>query len=85
MSAMPFYKLGSELQRLSDSATWKHYLALHPRVKVGFHHAPNGVLLLTLTDRALGHHGVIKYAKNTTELLEVAHLALWEQGEIEVL
>jgi hypothetical protein len=83
--AMSFYKLGNDLQRLSESVTWAHYLKFHPQAKVGFHHAKNGVLFLTLTDRALGHHGVIKYAKNATELLEVAHLALWEQGEIEML
>jgi hypothetical protein len=85
MSATPFYKLGHDLARLSDSQTWAHYTRLHPQTKIGFLHTPDGRLFLTLTDRALGHHGVLKYADNVNELLEVAHDALFREGEIEVL
>jgi hypothetical protein len=74
-------QLGYELQKISDSATWAHYVAFHPGSKVGFCHH-NDRLLLTLVSPV--NHGVIKYADNADELLEVAHLALWEQGEIEV-
>lgn len=77
--------LGYDLQRLSDSATWAHYVRLHPQTKIGFLHTSNGQFYLTLTDRALGHHGVLRYADNVTELLEVAHDALFREGEIEVI
>jgi hypothetical protein len=85
MSATPFYKLGYDLARLSDSLTWAHYVRLHPQTKIGFLHAGDGRLYLTLTDRALGHRGVLRYADNVTQLLEVAHDALFREGEIEIL
>jgi hypothetical protein len=85
MAASQFYKLGSDLARLSDSETWAHYVRLHPQTKIGFLHAASGQLYLMLTDRALGHNGVLRYADNVTELLEVAHDALFREGEIEVL
>jgi hypothetical protein len=75
-------QLGIELQKISDSATWATYVAFHPGSKVGFcHHNDN--LLLTLVSPI--NNGVIKYAGNAQELLEVAHLALFEMGEVEVL
>jgi hypothetical protein len=83
--ATSFYKLGVDLARLSDSLTWANYMRLHPKTKIGFTHGMDGRLYLTLTDRALGHHGVLRYAENVTELLEVAHDALFREGEIEVL
>jgi hypothetical protein len=85
MSANSSYKLGRDLQRLSESSTWAHYLKLHPDVKIGFAHRPDGRILLTVTNAVLGHHGVIRYADNAQELIEVAHDALFREGEIEVL
>ena len=72
------------MQRISESLTWQHYMALHPQTKIGFVHDHSGILLFTLTDRALGHHGVIKYASSAQELIEVAFDALLREGEIEV-
>lgn len=76
--------LGRDLQRISESLTWQHYLQLHPQTKIGFVHDNDGRVLFTLTDRALGHHGVIKYASGAQELIEVAFDALLREGEIEV-
>jgi hypothetical protein len=82
MSAKSSLQLGIELQKISDSATWATYVSFHPGSKVGFCHH-NERLLLTLVSPI--NHGIIKYADNAQELLEVAHLALFEMGEIEVL
>lgn len=83
MSARPFYQLGRDLQRLSESLTFAHYRKLHPQVRIGFTHQGDK-LYFTLTDAALGHRGVIKYADTAQELIEVAHDALFREGEIEV-
>jgi hypothetical protein len=84
MAANSSLQLGIEMQRISDSITWKTYVEQHPRAKVGFCHH-NGVLLLTLIDRHLGHAGVLKYANNAQELLECAADALFRDGHLELL
>jgi hypothetical protein len=84
MSRRSTLQLGFEMQRISESLTWKEYTSHHPLTKVGFCHH-DGRVLFTLIDHALGHDGVVKYADNAHELLEIAHLALWEEGYIEVL
>ena len=84
MSAKQSYQLGYDLQRLSESLTFAHYRKLHPQVRIGFTHRGDQVFF-TLTDAALGHRGVIKYADNVQELIEVAHDALLREGEIEVI
>jgi hypothetical protein len=85
MSAKPdSIRLGFELQKISESATWAHYVRLHPHARVGFCYH-NDTLLLTLLNPGLGHLGIVKYASNAAQLIEVAHLALFEMGEIEVL
>jgi hypothetical protein len=85
MQATGFYQLGRDLQRLSESLTFAHYRKLHPQTKIGFFHGPDGRVYFTLTDRALGHHGVIKYASSAQEIIEVAHDALFREGLVEVL
>ncbi|MFL6307519.1 MAG: hypothetical protein ACJ72H_28645 [Candidatus Sulfotelmatobacter sp.] len=82
MSATPFYQLGRELQRISESLTFAHYKQLHPHVRIGFTHR-EGRVYFTLTDGALGHRGVIKYADNAQEIIECAFDALFREGEIE--
>jgi hypothetical protein len=82
MSAMPFYQLGRELQRISESLTFAHYKKLHPQARIGFAHR-EGRVYFTLTDAALGHRGVIKYADNAQEIIECAFDALFREGEIE--
>jgi hypothetical protein len=83
MSATAFYQLGRDLQRISESLTFARYRKLHPQVRIGFAHHEDR-LYFTLTDAALGHNGVIKYANTIQELIEVAHDALFREGEIEV-
>lgn len=83
MSAKQFYQLGRDLQRISESITFAHYKRLHPQVRIGFAHRGDEVYF-TLTDAALGHRGVIRYAETAHELIEVAHDALFREGEIEV-
>jgi predicted MarR family transcription regulator len=60
-------------------------MRLHPQTKIGFLHSADGKHYLTLHNTALGHRGVVRYADNVRELLEIAHDALFREGEIEVL
>jgi len=82
MTATPFYQLGRDLQRISESLTFAHYRKLHPQTRIGFTHR-DGRLYFILTDGALGHRGVIKYADNAQEIIECAYDALFREGEIE--
>ena len=84
MASSKFYSLGSDLQLISDSATWAEYLKLHPDAKVGFvHHGRRCYLTLILP--SLGHRGIVRYADTAEGLIELAHLALIEENGIEVL
>jgi hypothetical protein len=77
------YRLGRDLQLISDSATWAAYRKAHPSARVGFVHQGD-ILLLTLTHSFGRYRGIEKYASDARELLEVAHLALCEEKGIEV-
>ncbi len=85
MPATSSLQLGRDLQRISQSLTFQHFLKLHPQMKVGFAHDHDGRVLFTLKDAALGNKGVIRYADTAQQLIEVAHDVLLRAGEIEVL
>jgi hypothetical protein len=84
MQARTSLQLGNELQRISDSLTWQLYRKQHPQTKIGFTHRDDK-LYFTLSDRALGHRGVIRYADTAQELIEIAHDALFREGLVEVI
>jgi hypothetical protein len=84
MQAKTSLQLGRELQRISDSMTWQQYRRLHPQTKIGFAHRDDRIFF-TLTDAALGHRGVLRYADTAQELIEVAHDALFREGLVEVI
>lgn len=83
MAVSKFYKLGTDLQLISDSATWAEYKRQHPTAKVGFVHQGDELLLTITESRGLAR-GVVKYAENARQLLELAHLALCEEEGIYV-
>lgn len=79
-----FYRLGHELELISNSATWAAYREAHPDAKVGFVQQGD-VVLLTLTQSFGRYRGIVKYANDAQELLEIAYLALCEERGIDVL
>jgi len=83
MTDSDFSRLGREMQIISESQTFAEYRKVHPSAKVGFFH--NGdALVLTLTHAFGKYRGVVKYANNADELIELAHLALCEARGIDV-
>jgi hypothetical protein len=83
MAVSKLYRLGRDLQLISDSVTWAEYIRQHPSAKVGFVHQGDD-LLLTITETRGYTRGVVKCASNARQLLELAHLALCEEEEIHV-
>lgn len=84
MADPKFFRLGREMQTISDSATWKEYRKHFPRAKVGFVHHGEDRILLTLVHPRGMFRGIVKYADTAKELIEIAHLALIEERGIEV-
>jgi len=84
MASSKFYRLGHDLQLISESTTWAEYLKFHPDAKVGFACSENTVYF-TLIQPSLGHRGVVRYAQSAEDMIELAELALIEMNGIEVL